>query len=156
MSEPKIRPMAAADLEAVIAIAESLATAPHWPRSAYETAIDPAAVPPRIALVAEVSGTVVGFAIASLIPPQAELETIATHQPFQRCGLGRALLSALIRELESREVTEITLEVRASNSAAQAFYRAHSFLGSSRRRGYYSETGEDAVVMRALFPLPQK
>ena len=45
MSEPKIRPMTADDIEAVIAIAESLATAPHWPRSAYEAALDPAVFP---------------------------------------------------------------------------------------------------------------
>ncbi len=84
MSEPKIRPMAAADLKVVVAIADSLATAPHWPRSAYEAALDPAGVPPRIALVAEVSGIIAGLAIASLIPPQAELETIAISQPFKR------------------------------------------------------------------------
>src|SRR5258708_5949187 len=83
MSEPKIRPMAAADLKVVVAIADSLATAPHWPRSAYEAALDPAGVPPRIALVAEVSGIIAGLAIASLIPPQAELETIAISQPFK-------------------------------------------------------------------------
>jgi ribosomal-protein-alanine N-acetyltransferase len=156
MSEPKIRPMAAADAEAVIAIAESLATAPHWPRSAYEAALDPDAIPQRIALVAEVSGAVEGFAIASLIPPQAELETIAVSRPFQRRRAGSALLSVLLHELESCGIKEITLEVRASNFAAQAFYGAHSFLGSSRRKGYYSETGEDAVVMRAILPLPQK
>lgn len=156
MSEPKIRPMAAADVDAVMVIAESLATAPHWPRSAYETAIDPAAIPQRIALVAEVSGAVSGFTVASLIPPQAELETIAISQPFQRCGAGSALLSALLRQLESCGISEITLEVRASNVAAQALYSAHSFVRSSLRKKYYADTGEDAVMMRAPLPLATK
>ena len=148
--------MVAADVDAVMALAESLDAAPHWPRSAYETALDPAAVPHRAALVAEVSGVVAGFAIASLIPPQAELETIAVSQPFQRRGAGSLLLSTLLLVLKSRHIAEITLEVRASNLAARAFYRAHSFLDASRRTAYYADSGEDAIIMRALLPLPRK
>jgi ribosomal-protein-alanine N-acetyltransferase len=152
----EIRPMAATDIDAVMAIAASLDAAPHWPRAAYEAALDPPATPQRIALVAQVSATVIGFAIASLIPPQAELETIAIAQSRHRCKGGSALLVALLRELESRQITEITLEVRASNLAAQAFYRSHSLDIFRRRTGYYSDNGEDAVIMRALLPLPRK
>jgi ribosomal-protein-alanine N-acetyltransferase len=152
----EIRPMAAADIDAVMAIAASLDTAPHWPRAAYLTALDPTAIPKRIALVAEISAAVIGFAIASLIPPQAELETIAITQPLQRSEAGSALFHELVRELESRHVTEITLEVRASNLAAQAFYRSHSLHTIATRKGYYADTGEDAVILRALLPLPRK
>jgi ribosomal-protein-alanine N-acetyltransferase len=152
----EIRPMAAADIDAVMAIAASLDAAPHWPRAAYEAALDPAAIPQRIALVAQVSSTVIGLAIASLIPPQAELETIAITRSHQRNKTGSTLFRELVRELESRHATEITLEVRASNLAAQAFYRSHCFHTVTSRKSYYADTGEDAVILRALLPLPRK
>ncbi len=156
MSETVVRPMSASDIDAVMAIAHGLESAPHWPRTAYEAALDPMATPQRIALVAEISGAIIGFTIASLIPPQAELETIAVSQSHQRCKGGSALLAALFRELQSRQITEITLEVRASNEAAQALYCAHSLVTGSRRKGYYSDTGEDAVLMRGPIPSPPK
>jgi ribosomal-protein-alanine N-acetyltransferase len=135
------------DLGAVMEIAAGLKTAPQWPRAAYEAAIDPVAVPQRIALVAEIGGQAVGFAIASVIAPEAELETIAVGVNEQRRGIGRALLGALFRELEMRGAGEVTLEVRASNGAAQAFYRAHGFAEFARRAAYYADTGEAAVLM---------
>jgi ribosomal-protein-alanine N-acetyltransferase len=156
MSEVRIRPMALADIDIVIALAASLDSAPHWPRSAYESALDAMATPRRIALLAEISGAVIGFAIASLVPPQAELETIAVSLPFQRCKAGSALMTALIHALESSRVAEITLEVRASNQAAQAFYRSHCFENHGQRNGYYPDTGEHAVIMRAVLSLTRK
>jgi len=150
MSEAiSVRTMAAADLDAVMAIADGLDTAPHWPRLVYESALDLGATPQRVALVAEVSGQVVGFAIASLIAPEAELETIAVSAAHQRQKAGSTLLAALFRELASRRILEVTLEVRASNVAAQEFYTAHSFMAFSRRVAYYLDTGEAAVLMRA-------
>lgn len=156
MSGVKIRPMALADIDTVVALAASLDSAPHWPRSAYESALDPTAAPRRIALLAEVSDAVIGFAIASLVPPQAELETIAVSLPFQRRKAGSALMTALIHAMESSQITEISLEVRASNQAAQAFYLSHSFESFGRRKDYYPDTGEHAVIMRALLPSIRK
>jgi ribosomal-protein-alanine N-acetyltransferase len=152
----EIRPMTPADINAVMAIAANLDTAPQWPRAAYEAALDSTAIPQRIALVAGISATVIGFAIASLVPPQAELETIAVTQSLQRSKAGSAILLDMLRELESRQITEIMLEVRASNAPAQAFYRSHSFDTVARRSGYYSRGGEDALIMRAILPLPRK
>ena len=142
-----IRVMEAGDLGAVMGIAAGLETAPQWPRAAYEAAIDEEALPRRVALVAEIDGLVAGFAIASVIAPEAELETIAVAAGEQRRGIGRALLGALFRELEMRGAGEVTLEVRASNGAAQAFYRAHGFAEFARRAAYYADTGEAAVLM---------
>ncbi len=143
----QVRAMRADDLEAVMEIAAELETAPRWPRMAYETAVAPGATPARVALVAEIGGRVVGFAIASVIAPEAELETIAVAVNEQRRGIGRALLGALFRELAMRGAGEVTLEVRASNGAAQAFYRAHGFAEFARRAAYYADTGEAAVLM---------
>ncbi|MGA2350678.1 MAG: GNAT family N-acetyltransferase [Terracidiphilus sp.] len=145
-----VRPMTTADLDQVIEIAESLSQAPRWPRSAYLTALDPNATPRRIALVAQglAANSVAGFAVASLIPPQAELEMIAVAPPAQRHGVARALFAALAAELRAALVTEVILEVRASNQPALELYRRIDFVVSGHRKRYYQSPVEDAVQMR--------
>jgi ribosomal-protein-alanine N-acetyltransferase len=150
MTEFRIRPMEPVDIDAVMSIAASLDDAPRWPRQAYEAALDPAATPERIALVAERTGAVVGFAIASLMPPQAELETIAIAKSLARCRGGSALLGELLRRLASLRIAEILLEVRASNLGAQAFYRALGLVKYGARKAYYADTGEAAILMRGI------
>jgi ribosomal-protein-alanine N-acetyltransferase len=137
------------DLEQAIPIAASLKDAPHWPPAAYSDALDPEAKPPRIALVAAnpETGALEGFIVASLLQPQAELEIIAVDAPCQRRGVGRRLFGALAEELGRQGVREVLLEVRASNRTALGFYRSLGFAESGRRRGYYADPVEDAVLM---------
>jgi ribosomal-protein-alanine N-acetyltransferase len=141
--------MTAADLARMMEIAASLPGAPHWLESAYLTALNPESVPRRIALVAAgpLPANVQGFALARLLPPQAELETIAVVAGSQRCGLGRKLFDALVDEVRTAGVLEIVLEVRASNRAALAFYRSADFGQTGLRRAYYADPVEDAVLM---------
>jgi ribosomal-protein-alanine N-acetyltransferase len=141
--------MNTADVAQVMAIASSLPDAPRWPPAAYLDALDLEFTPRRIALVATGSqaGNVEGFVVASLLPPQAELETIAVAAESQRRGLGRQLFDALAEELRATGVRQVCLEVRALNSAAQAFYRSLGFGKTGLRRGYYTDPIEDAVLM---------
>jgi ribosomal-protein-alanine N-acetyltransferase len=141
--------MAPADLDRVIELALSLKDAPRWPRSAYLAALDPEAAPLRIALVAEdtETGAVQGFAAASLLPPQAELETIAVAAENRRRGVARRIFIAMADELRKALVTEVLLDVRASNSPALAFYRAQGFAITGRRPRYYADPIEDAVLL---------
>ncbi len=150
-----IRPMARADLRRVAEIANSLPTAPHWPEAAYAHAIDPRAILRRIALVAEnPDGAVVAFAIASVIVPQAELETIAVAAEAQRQGIARLLLTRLFAALKTFSVTEVTLEVRASNRSALAFYRSSGFSQTGLRPLYYADPQEDALIMGRRLTAP--
>lgn len=155
-----IRHMAASDLDRVLAIAKDLPQAPHWARSAWMKAlnsqIDPESTPRRVALVAAgpQPDSIHGFVVACLLPPQAELETIAVTPERQRQGLGRLLFRALGAELKATGVDELLLEVRASNSSALAFYRALGFEKTGLRQGYYIDPIEDAVLMR--LPLADK
>jgi ribosomal-protein-alanine N-acetyltransferase len=152
-AEFEIRRMAASDLDRVLAMARRLPEAPHWQQSAWLNAIhsqfDPESTPRRIALVAEgpQPGSIHGFAVASLLPPQAELETIAVAPESQRQGLGKSLFQALAAELKAAGVGELQLEVRASNRPAQSFYRALGFVEIGRRKAYYADPIEDAVLM---------
>jgi ribosomal-protein-alanine N-acetyltransferase len=145
--------MTADDLGRVLAIARELPQAPHWPQSAWLNAInsqfEPESTPHRIALVAAdpQAGLIAGFAVASLLPPQAELETIAVVPEMQRRGLGERIFQALAAELKAAGVGELQLEVRASNRPARAFYRVLGFVQTGLRVGYYADPIEDAVLM---------
>jgi ribosomal-protein-alanine N-acetyltransferase len=136
------------DVPQVIAIADSLKEAPHWHPGAYLSALEPDTYPPGIALVAEdpVAG-VVGFVVAALIPPQAEVQSIAVAKPAQRHGIARRLLGELVAVLKERRITEVMLEVRESNRAARALYFSLGFAETGRRKGYYYEPKEDAVLL---------
>jgi [ribosomal protein S18]-alanine N-acetyltransferase len=152
-AEPiSVRAMVEGDLDRVVEIAASLATAPRWVRSAYEAAMAKGGALRRIALVAEAGGALAGFAIASLVGPQAELESIAVAGEAQGRGIGAALMTAVIRELRLAGVRELELEVRESNRAAGSFYARAGFREVGRRRGYYREPDEDAVLLRLLLP----
>jgi ribosomal-protein-alanine N-acetyltransferase len=141
--------MMAADLDRVVEIAAALDDAPQWPRRVYESVLDSSS-PRRIALIAEDLGTevAVGFVVASLIAPEAELETIVVAAGFQRRGVARRLFEAMADDLGRWQVREVLLDVRQSNVAAQGFYRSLGFVEEGRRPGYYADPIEDAVLMR--------
>lgn len=144
-----IRPMQIADIPRVVQIADQLPQAPHWSAAAYQSALNPTAGPPRLAMVGEslASGEIVGFVIASLVAGEAELESIVVAPDVQRHGLGAQLLAFLLTSLNSTEVSRIILEVRASNQPALALYHRHGFIETGRRIAYYADPVEDAVLM---------
>lgn len=144
-----VRRMTPADVDRVVEIAGTLESASDWPRRTYFELIDPSAALPRIALVAaeSISGNVQGFAVASLVPPQSELESIAVDPAWQRRGVARRLFAALVEEIRAAQGTEVILEVRVSNSAALALYASLGFVQIGRRPRYYADPIEDAVLM---------
>lgn len=148
----RIRAMTVTDLDKVIVIAESLKDAPKWPREAYLRALDPEGTVPRLSLVAEDQGHgMVGFAIASVAPPDAELETIAVAAASQRRGVARQLFDEMSRLLRGAGVTTIALEVRGSNVPALSLYKGLGFHEVGKRQGYYIDPVDDAILMRLRF-----
>jgi ribosomal-protein-alanine N-acetyltransferase len=85
--------------------------------------------------------------VAILLPPQAELETIAVAAEIQRRGVARRILIAMADELRKALVTEVLAEVRASNFPALAFYQTLGFAMTGRRPRYYADPIEDAVLL---------
>ena len=130
-----------------MALAASLPEAPHWKTEVYIAALDPASTPRRQVLAAELDGVLVGFAVASLIGDEAELESIAVALTAQRKGVGRVLLMELMAFLRSEGIVRLLLEVRASNRKARDFYHALGFRECGRRPRYYADPEEDAVLM---------
>ncbi|MGH9598684.1 MAG: GNAT family N-acetyltransferase, partial [Terracidiphilus sp.] len=145
----QIRLMTASDLPRVIEIAQTLKEVPRWPLEAWLTALDPAASPRRIALVADhpPTGVIDGFAVAALLPPLAELETIAVAAEARRQGVGSCLIAALLGELRQSEISEVSLEVRASNHPAHAFYPALGIAKTGCRARYHADPIEAALLM---------
>jgi ribosomal-protein-alanine N-acetyltransferase len=145
----RIRAMVLADLDQVFALADSLAHAPRWAREVYEAGLTSGSAPRRMALVAEepASGAVAGFAVAAVVGPEAELESLAVAEKLQRRGIGRQLVDEIVGMLGQEGVTKVFLEVRESNRPAQRLYDALGFKTAGRRASYYPEPKEDAVVM---------
>jgi [ribosomal protein S18]-alanine N-acetyltransferase len=98
-------------------------------------------------LVAKVGGSVVGFAGMLFLGSDGHVTTISVDQAWRGRGIGTRLMLALCREAIERDVTALTLEVRAGNEPAQAMYRSFGFAPAGIRRNYYQETNEDALVM---------
>jgi ribosomal-protein-alanine N-acetyltransferase len=145
----EIRPLDATHLDAVVGLALALREAPHWSRQRYDEALRADASVLRTALIAidTQSGEVAGFAIASRVVPEAELETIAVASGHQRQGIGSRLLAALIHALKPAEVHQLHLEVRASNHPAIRFYESKNFKQIGVRPRYYIDPEEDAILM---------
>ena len=90
---------------------------------------------------------VVGYAGLWFMSDEAHLTTIAVRETYQHQGLGEVLLISAIELAREGNAQFITLEVRPSNVAAQALYTKYGFSGVGVRRGYYYDTGEDALLM---------
>jgi len=85
--------------------------------------------------------------VAWLGEAEGHLGNLAVIPEARRGGIARALLEDLLAHAGPPGARRIALEVRVSNFAAQALYRAHGFRLAGLRRGYYRDTSEDALVM---------
>ena len=98
-------------------------------------------------LVAEIRGDIVAYLGATIILDEAHISTFGVHPAARRRRVGERLLVTLLNEAVKRKVRRITLEVRESNDAAQRLYRKYGFIPLSRRKAYYRDNNEDALVM---------
>ncbi len=90
---------------------------------------------------------IVGYGGFWLMVDEAHISTIAAHRDWRRRGIGELLLAAMIDRAAEIGANIVTLEVRVSNLAAQTLYRKYGFEVTGRRTRYYSDNGEDALIM---------
>jgi [ribosomal protein S18]-alanine N-acetyltransferase len=83
------------------------------------------------------------------IGDELHVTNIAVHPAHRRRGLARRLLRAILEDGRSRHLRAVTLEVRPTNDEALALYESFGFRVVGRRRGYYYDTGEDALIMES-------
>lgn len=101
-------------------------------------------------LVSETPTEVVGFLCARRVADEAEILNLAVRPGFRRQGAGSQLVHEMIERLSGCRVKRVFLEVRESNAGAIAFYQKHGFLRTGRRRSYYHDPVEDALVFQRL------
>ena len=90
---------------------------------------------------------IIGYATLWFMVDEAHLTSIAVREKRRRQGLGELLLISVLNLAIKRHAQVVTLEVRASNLSAQALYEKYSFNRVGIRRRYYSDNGEDAILM---------
>ena len=98
-------------------------------------------------IVGEMRGQVVAYAGAWLSFDQAEVMHVAVAPELRSQGVGTLLFGALIEAVKRRGAKSITLEVRPSNEAAIKLYENFGLRSVGRRKGYYLDNGEDALIM---------
>jgi ribosomal-protein-alanine N-acetyltransferase len=144
MARVVVEPMTLDDVAAVHEI-ERLSFSTPWPAHAFEQELRGN----RLAryIVARAGDRVVGFAGLWLMVDEAHVTTFGVHPDWRRQGIGRQLLLNLAELSSAIGARRMTLEVRVSNEAAQALYRGFGFELAGRRARYYTDDGEDALVM---------
>jgi ribosomal-protein-alanine N-acetyltransferase len=139
-----IRKMTVDDISAVLDLDQKSFSLP-WPERSFrfELTDNPAAR----CWVAELDGKVVAMIVVWLIVDEAHVATLATHPEYRRQGIGRRLLAYALRQMMQDGARSSFLEVRASNLAAQEMYQKFGYEATGRRRHYYRDNDEDAILM---------
>jgi len=141
LSVERMRPE---DLEDVLAIERASFSMP-WSRGAFLYEMEQNRVA-RCWVMRE-GGRLVGYLCLWEVADELHITNIAVHPATRRRGFGRALLKTILDESRGRGLRLVVLEVRPSNHEALLLYESFGFRVVGRRRGYYYDTGEDALVM---------
>ncbi len=144
----QVRAATPADLPALLALEAGSAAAAHWSEAEYHRLFAEAAR--AILVIGE--DAVQGFIVGRDLGPEWEIENVVIASSAQRRGLGTRLVQKLLDLARSRGAHVVFLEVRESNRAARFLYSKSGFVETGRRRGYYKNPEEDALVCKKLFP----
>ncbi len=141
MGKITILPAAPAMLDGMAAL-ERLCFSDPWSRESLAGALQS---PCGLWLCAYQGACLAGSLGAQVLFPEAEILSVGVHPDFRRRGIARMLLSAFFAR--AAQVERVYLEVRRSNTPAQALYAAFGFVACGVRRSYYEHPVEDAVLM---------
>jgi len=146
-----IAPLQLTDLPAVMEI-DRLSFPHPWPETAHRSDLTQnQAARGLVALAPAGSGErqVIGYASWWLVADEAQINNLAVHPAWRRRRVGEALLIALKQQARAQGAQTATLEVRAGNLAAQRLYGRQGFVEVGRRKNYYRDNGEDALLLTA-------
>ena len=104
-------------------------------------------------LVAEEEGEVAGYIGSQTVMDESDMMNVAVHPDHRRKGIAEALVLSLVEELKQKGSRCLTLEVRASNAPAIALYEKLGFSQIGRRKNYYRNPREDALILRKEWEL---
>jgi ribosomal-protein-alanine N-acetyltransferase len=135
--------MVPADLDEVMAIERASFRHP-WSSSFFLQELQVACAR---SILAQIDNKIIGYVLFWLLQDEVDIHNIAVHTGFRRQGIGQALLRQVVEQARRRHSSRVTLEVRVSNLAAQKLYESVGFISQGVRQGYYSDDGEDALLM---------
>ena len=149
--------MREADIATVQEIEKEIFATP-WPRNAYFRELASRSSAHYVVLrqegerpaayrAAELDPTIIGYGGMWRMYDEAHVTTIGVRRELHHQGHGRILFAGLIQAAYDMGAKWVTLEVRTSNENAMRMYEAFSFKVIGRRKGYYTDNGEDAIVM---------
>jgi ribosomal-protein-alanine N-acetyltransferase len=142
-----IRPAVADDIPAILKIEQQAEGAAHWTEEKYRETFKENG-PRRLVMVAEDESGVQGFGVVQCLHPECEVENLVVAPGMQRQGVGKRLVLSLIDLARSQGATIASLEVREGNEAARALYHSLGFKENGRRKRYYRNPEEDAILYR--------
>ncbi len=144
MNGIRIRKMTPEDIPEVAALGREIFSEP-WTERGFAYALEPEA---NVFLVAEgYDGHIAGYCGTYVLGDEGEISNVAVSGEDRRNGIADAMLAELMGILTWRGVSQIYLEVRASNEAAIRLYQKHGFVPCGMRREFYRFPTEDALLM---------
>ena len=144
MDRPVIRSMRRGDVAAVAALEAETFSMP-WSEATFRGLMRRKDVDALVAV--ESDDALVGYAVAWGVLDQGELANLCVRPEHFGSGLAVRLLDEVVARLAARDITQCFLEVRESNARARRFYERHGFREVGRRKRYYVEPDEDALVL---------
>jgi len=165
----RVRPAEFDDIPRLLAIERQSPSAAHWSEREYDALFSATrstladgtvagdGVPRRICLVVEMAAeivansradpTIAGFLVALCLGQEWEIENLVVASALRRQGCANLLLRELLSRAGNQGAGRVLLEVRESNQAARAFYARWGFQMIGRRRNYYRDPEEDAILL---------
>ncbi|MGH7691802.1 MAG: ribosomal protein S18-alanine N-acetyltransferase [Candidatus Dormibacteria bacterium] len=140
----QVSPMRDEDIAEVRAIELAVFPTP-WPGSAYQRELNSNRAAHYLCL--RRNGILVGYGGLWAVGEESHVTTIGVAAAYQGQGLGRAVFAALVNRSYALRAHFISLEVRPQNEPAIHLYETFGFKVIGRRRAYYTDNGEDALVM---------
>jgi len=134
------------DVPVILALEQQAPSAAHWTTEQYNKLVGSGVV-----LVAEEAGKLRGFACARAVAGEWEIENVVVGDEFLRRGIANELVRELIQSAQNKAASAILLEVRESNLPARRLYEKHGFREVGRRRAYYRDPAEDAILYALRF-----
>ena len=140
-----MRLAASGDLARVVEIERASFSDP-WSATAFRSALEEERINFHVAVS---NGVVVGYAVSWCVVDEAELANLAVLPSLRGQRIGAALLDRAMDDARGAGCVVMHLEVRESNAAARALYASRGFAMVGRRKRYYREPIEDALILRA-------
>jgi len=146
-AEPRIRPARQSDMDSILRVESASFGADAYDRKLFA---EFSRACPRLFLVAESQGRILGYSLAHARGERAELVSIAVDPPARGMGVASALLESTLRRLRRRRVARLSLMVRLDNTVARKFYEKYGFTKVRIVRGYYEDGADGCLLHRAL------